>query len=86
MIKKCDDSYGYGCSTTVNGTDEEIEKVFRKVKTHTGDYFRGVCRSCEAVKQSKYRVEKKVKGKKYGNPLTSYTVGSGMGGNSFDTD
>jgi len=47
--KICNDAYNYGCSNFANyATDEELCRVFRLVKTHTGNYFRNTCKECEA--------------------------------------
>ena len=61
MIKRCTDKYSYGCTTEANLTNLiDLSSKFRLVKTKTGDYYRNVCRKCEAMKQKVHR--KNVKG------------------------
>lgn len=44
MIKKCIDSYGYGCTSEIEyETEEELRKLFYK----KGPYFRNTCIKCD---------------------------------------
>lgn len=65
-LKICNDMYEYGCVNFAEyNNDDELERIFRKVKTHTGTYFRNVCRECEAHKKRDDRAKK-------GSRLTEY--------------
>jgi hypothetical protein len=69
-FKKCEEP---DCDTEVfYKTEEDLEKTFRKLKTHTGEYFRNVCRKCEAKKQRERRENKK--------RITGYDVNDFPGG------
>lgn len=54
------------CLTKVEyETEEDLLPVFRKVPTRTGEYFRGICRKCEAEAQKERRQSKIRKTRNY---------------------
>lgn len=62
QLKFCNDNYGFNCENYADTTNTiELSNVFRLVKTHTGHYYRNVCKQCEAKQRKKQRKNRKYK-------------------------
>ena len=78
-LKRCETR---DCDTEVRyDSEEELKVHFRKVGTHSGAYFRNVCRKCEAEQQRKRRENKK---RVTGLDVDDYPGGLSLLGGGFD--